>query len=39
MKCRARSNTMVNSIVSISATHAFKEKTNLDATNNNSYAM
>jgi hypothetical protein len=39
MKCRARSNTIVNSIVSIRATHAFKAKTNLDATNNNSFAM
>jgi hypothetical protein len=35
----ARNKTIVDSIVSISATYAFKAKTNIDATNNNSYAM
>jgi hypothetical protein len=36
MKCRAINNTIVNSIVSISVTHA---KVNIDAINNNSCAM
>jgi hypothetical protein len=34
-----RNNTIINYHVSISATHAFKAKTNLDATNNNSFAL
>jgi hypothetical protein len=34
-----KSNTTVNSIISIKVTHAYKEKTNLDVTNNNSYAL
>jgi hypothetical protein len=39
MKCRARNNTIVNSIVSNNPTHASKAKANLDAINNNSCAM
>jgi hypothetical protein len=35
----AKSNSIVNSIISISATHAFRKKTNLNATNNNSCAL
>jgi hypothetical protein len=35
----ARSNTTMNSIMSISATHASKAKVNLDVTNNNSCAF
>ncbi len=33
------SNTLVNSIISICALHEFNEKINLDATNNNSFAL
>ncbi len=35
----ARRNTIINSIINISVTHASKEKFNLDATNNNSSAL
>jgi hypothetical protein len=35
----ARSNTIVNSIISINATHASKAKANFDVVNNNSYAL
>jgi hypothetical protein len=35
----ARSNTTINSIINISASHAYKAKVNLDVTNNNFYAL
>jgi hypothetical protein len=35
----AKSNTTINSIINISATHASKAKANLDAVNNNSYVL
>jgi hypothetical protein len=34
-----RSNIIVHSMINVSATHAFKEKTNLDAVDNNSCAL
>jgi hypothetical protein len=34
-----RSNTIVNSIMNINATHAYKAKANFDVANNNSYAL
>jgi hypothetical protein len=35
----AKSNIIVHSMINISATHAFKAKTNLNAVDNNSYAL
>jgi len=35
----ARSNTTINSVINISATHASKVKANLAAANNNSYVL
>jgi hypothetical protein len=35
----ARSNIIIHSMINISATHVSKAKTNLDAVDNNSYAL